>query len=406
MKATILLALLALFSPSLFSQEDSIATSFNGMVMDADSGEPVPYATIACPGCYNGGAITNGAGQFEIWPKGYGVAINISHILYEDYALNLTDPAKIVQVKLSPAKIELPLVEVNGSKGLRFLSGALGKLKSTSGIFFKGRGYYRQTSQVDDRYTSLLESFIDVGLSSEGVMRWEMETGRFAISPGDGWMNIYNFSVYTRKIKTFVEAYEKGRAGYPLNMELQKFYAVDVEKYLKSQNRTIAIINCFPQDGAPEGSYSAKVYVDTTTLDLLEFTILSAGDLELTFDKDKVSTSNEVHEVTYRMKRSSDNSSLVPASISSVITLDAVWLELDKTSSNEVRSTFVVLEEMPTRRLGKDRSDGESDYDLIRKIKYKPRFWRKYPVLKNTPLEVQMIEDFEKNKYFGTASFD
>jgi len=139
----------------------------SGKVIDAETGEPLAYATLAVMG-EAFGTITNLAGDFDFYiPKEYhNRQIVFSSLGYVNLNIGINDSLanKIHIIKLQPGHIILDevLVTENLSAGnlLRIAISRIEKNYPMSPVEMDG--FYRDTKIVDGKYVSLLEAAVKI----------------------------------------------------------------------------------------------------------------------------------------------------------------------------------------------------------------------------------------------------
>lgn len=141
--------------------------TISGRVTDANTGEPLPYATIALRN-KPFGTITNLAGDFDFHvPKEYGESqIVISTLGYVNFSISVNDAHKqeILMVFLEPGHVILDEVLVLDSLSaenlLRIAINNIEKNYPMSPVDMDG--FYRDTKKVDGKFVALLEAAVKI----------------------------------------------------------------------------------------------------------------------------------------------------------------------------------------------------------------------------------------------------
>ena len=153
------IALLLLLSVFAFLLAQAQQKEFNGRVVDAETGDPLPYVTIyVSPG---NGTLTNEEGNFMISAKDEE-NLRISCIGYKQVNLKVSDLPMIV--KLQPFAKDLQEITVLPVPVRDVLSQTIKKLKKDSETGkLKGRMYFQRIVLSDSTETELVEMFTKSG---------------------------------------------------------------------------------------------------------------------------------------------------------------------------------------------------------------------------------------------------
>lgn len=141
--------------------------TISGKVIDANTGEPLPYATVAIKN-EPFGTITNLAGDFDFHvPKAYGQSlVVISTLGYVNFNISVNDALKqeILLVLLEPGRIVLEEVLVTenlrAADLLRIAINNIEKNYPMSPVDMDG--FYRDTKKVNGKYVALLEAAVKI----------------------------------------------------------------------------------------------------------------------------------------------------------------------------------------------------------------------------------------------------
>jgi carboxypeptidase-like protein len=155
---------ISVFLPSVLSAQTHTIT---GRVVDAQTGEPLAYATV---GLKNEpiGTVTNLAGHFDfhIPEKFFDGQIVFSTLGYLDHTINVKDAAKgeLQIISLEPGHILLDEVLVTEQLGAEtILQIAINKIEKNYPMApVDMDGFYRETKMVDGEYVALLEAAVKI----------------------------------------------------------------------------------------------------------------------------------------------------------------------------------------------------------------------------------------------------
>ena len=159
------LLFLILVSAGLTFGQSSYRT-ISGTVMDAATGEPVPFANIFLKSGSSGTASNaNGEFVFKILTEGWNDSLVVSSIGYERKSVALATARDRISVRLEPSVVQLSDVVVTANKqtGLDFLKEVLERIpqnydtSATQLIAF-----YREKIQLGDRELAHTEAVVDI----------------------------------------------------------------------------------------------------------------------------------------------------------------------------------------------------------------------------------------------------
>ena len=395
--------LLLLYTGLLFAQE---TITFNGTIKEAATGHPIAYATVSYKSAGTHGTISNDAGVFELFDVPLGVTIEISHLLYEPQTYTLTNSDSL-QINLSTTTLALPTAVVDGEYARQLAQKAHEKARATKQVY-KGKGFYRQLSKVDGEYTEVIESFVDIHFSNQQIESWEVIEGRYGKTKKEGIIRFNNFSflsrgvaVYTTPPKKKKRKKKKKNAAIALSEDLNEFH-VEVAQFLqKADGQEIAIIHCIPKNKGTKNNrlfIESWYYIDTETYEIYKMKSIIP---EWLGDKSKLKVQEPLFTIQFTYKKDSKRG----------MVLDFIQVLADvEIHKNEqfpypvaVNSLFycyaIFDAKQDTFEKAKRKID---DLEVASKANYNPAFWENHPMLKKTPLEKQVMEDFEKAGFFGT----
>lgn len=141
-------------------------TSISGKVINHETGEPLPFATIGITGSSHG-TISNNDGEFEFYiPSSHSKdTLSVSYVGFETFKVLIDDIQDALNVPLKENIIVLEQVEVNGEllTANQIIERALERLKenySTKPVIM--RGMYRDIRQQNGETVSLTEAALDI----------------------------------------------------------------------------------------------------------------------------------------------------------------------------------------------------------------------------------------------------
>ena len=376
-------------------------TLISGRLVD-ERGQPVPYASVALAAGRRGTA-SNEVGEFSLRVGELPQQLIILSIGYERTVADVLQsgplPAPIV---LKASAVTLPEVTVRANAAAENLvARCYAKLLRHANDVQYGRAFYRQKTRQNGRYREFFDAFYDVKLTPRAMPSWVLGEARYALTPGR--LNFSNFSALTRSFPVFLggEGAPAGKTRLPLSPDGLADFTFVLRQTLRENGRELAVIDFAPRPGvapAPRGS----LYIDPETAALFRVSQeLPAGQMLAAPGSDLVRTERSTAHVTANYLPQSDSlTRLASTQATATITLTVQGAFTDETV---VSSNFFFYEYGPP-------TPGETYPDLdrkavdlapIRKRRYRPRFWQENAVIKASPLEEQIITDFEGQKVFG-----
>ena len=376
---------------------------FYGKVIDADTKRPIETVAIYGP---SSNTISNRGGEFEIKSK-YGEDLTISHLSYHIQIINTAGLPATIELK---SKIfELPeVVIVPQETIIRELKKVWDKydklLKGKKDKEFPELAhYYRQLTFNNDTCVEYIESFLSAPTSIR-LHSLSLQEGRYAKIKKDsvvvGFINYFMYSLVT----PFSPGKAKSKSIIaPLCADFEKYYKVSI-------NRVIS----------PNQADEVTVY-DFELIDILKFAdpIFLTGLLyvrtndrsimraELKSDKFGLnftlgSSTKEAHSIiiSYQEK---DNYFPIVESIQANSIID---VEIQGIIYNMNIQSTLLATEYAFKKRGNRLKQKDFLFNQVMKSKHNQEFWDSNPVVKRTEIEQQILDDFNREGYFGTVNFE
>ena len=138
-----------------------------GVLEDANTKEPIPYANIFFQSNQARGVISNQNGEFliNIYEQDRSDQLVITQLGYENYRLNLRDlSADTVRIQLTPSFHALQEITVVSDRGLRgIIREALKRIPQNYGTKkYLLEAFYREYSISDSIYAEVIEAFVNI----------------------------------------------------------------------------------------------------------------------------------------------------------------------------------------------------------------------------------------------------
>lgn len=404
MKFLYIVFILGFLSIAVSGQEISL----RGKITDTTTGEPIPFASIAIADLFKGTS-SNLRGEFLIKLDSLPVRLIFSHISYQKQEIIVESP-DYFEVRLTPGEILLDELviedEEKGEYAYDLLTRARKVAVQHSRDWEYGLAFYRQTSQNSEDYSELYEIFYDTRFSSQGIVDWAIQEGRYAMKTGFSNVdNVYNknFTLLTRLITTYQP--ETDKFVMPVNENVRELYDVNIKGLTKIQGRKVAVIRFTPKEEIYVPAMEGELYIDIDSYEILKLDgSIKNDNLELvTLNNPSGSWKNLVlkFEVAYKPM----DEKLLLDYITVTQTFDYY---INKVYHHPVKTTsFLTYYEYykpdKYKQLGgRIIRYGRRDRDMLDRIGYNQRFWEDNPIVMRTPVEEEVITSFEAQNAFGS----
>ena len=382
--------------------------SLRGKVTDVSTGEPIPFASIVIADLLKGTS-SNVRGEFLIKLDSLPVRLIFSHISFHKQEMMVESP-EYFEVRLTPGEIVLEELviedEERGEYAYDLLSRALSVAVQHSRDWEYGLAFYRQTSRNEDDYSELYEIFYDTRFSSQGIVDWAIQEGRYAMKTGyDAIDYVYNknFTLLTRLVTMFQPQTDK--FVMPVNENVRELFDVKIKGLTDIQERKVAVIEFEPKEEIYVPAMEGTLYIDINTYEILKLHGSIRNDnLELVaLNNPTGSWKNLVLEFEAAYKPMEEKLFLDYITVTQ--TFDYY---VENVYHHPVRTTsFLTYYEYykpdKFKRLGgRIIKYGKRDRDMLDRIGYNRRFWEDNPIVMRTPVEEEVISSFEEQNAFGS----
>lgn len=385
-----------LLLPAFALSQENNSRVVESVVVDAETGEPLAFASVSVAPSHRRSTITNAEGGFRI-------AVEDDEQLLFTYAgyKSLTLSAKAIgrKVKLQPATLMVREVNVRALPLKEIRKETLRQQKKyrkkTSDYF------YRQTAFADSTCYEYVEAFLS-GHSAVAVSDLKLNSGRYAgVRPDTTvgqilqfYKNFFTFSqieLATKKSKLnpaedIMPLYEKASVLYDIDYDI-----------LSDSVSALYVIRFQPKDFVTQYTIlDCTLYVDSVTNHILRcdgsghnFCILQQYSKEL-------KRKDEILPVVF-------NFSINMTEENGFTEVQSVFVDTYHSVDSTLVRTKSTLYNIGTHQ-GKKGKDLRFDDDLHRRIdkqKYDRDFWRKNEFVRRTRAEEAVLELFERNDLFG-----
>ena len=361
-----------LFSILAFLSLTIQAQKYQGSIVDAESQQSLPFATIYIDADHKALANTNGKFSIETTSTGHA---KISCVGYQEILVPITSLNSTI--KLKPYTINLKEITAYPIQ-----AETVQHKEQTSNFFF------RQSTFNDNVCNEFIESCF-CAKSEISLRGLSLITGRYAALPTTesckysyctNFFSLSQLGILSRKVV-------KNMPIPILTKDYKKYYHVDYT-VLQDQQHYIYMISFKAKKGIHRSILEGNLYVDSESLDVLKF----AGHLShstLTPSKHEKLPLNLSINTLYTTKRGFTEVE------SEYINGSYHYL------SKQIRINMLVFKIGEKKLKGKKHIKYNDNLkEIIAKQKYNPQFWKMNFGIKRTKLERQVIELFENKNVF------
>lgn len=384
----------------LASQEQPV---FTGKIIDAETKEPVPLVAIRSSTVYT---ITNTDGEYDIQTTKPDEQISFTHISYQPQLIDYNQLPEVIELK--PQIFELAEIIITPRETLiKELKEVWNKYMTLTKDkkdkdFPESTFYYRQLTSVDDSYTEYIECFFTAP-TTVSIQDMSLQEGRFAHINKKEIPNITNY-FYLSRIPPFSreKAQYKGSLNTFLCADFEEHFEIYLNKIISpQQNNEIKVYEFVPKHPFIEKKaifLSGKLFIRVKDNAIIRAEITPAS-MGITFNKKiKVTDEENTFILTYR-----DGVTSYPV-IESVQATTKITLSRNNEEKVMHIKSILFANDYTFDQKGKKVKQKDHLLKEVINSKYNQEFWDNNPVVKRTKIEQQVLDDFNKEGYFGTMN--
>ena len=392
--------MLPFFPLEAFSQEESEQPleqlTVEALVVDAETGAPLPFASITVAPSHRISTISNAEGSFRITVE-KGEQLLFSYAGFKSLTLNPKSIGR--RVKLHPATLmvsevnvkALPLKEIR-KETLRQQK----KYRKKTADFF-----YRQTAFVDSVCYEYVEAFLS-GHSAVALSELKLNNGRYAgIIPDTTTQQILqfykNFFTFSQiELATNRSQLDPREDIVPLFQKASALYDIDYD-ILSDSTNAIYVIRFKPKDFITGYTIlDCTLYVDSVSNHILRCNGSGRNFCILQQYSKKLKRKNEVVPVVF-------NFSINMTEENGFTEVQSVFVDTyHHVDSMLVRTKSTLFNVgLHKGRKGKDLRFTDDLHNRIDNQKYDKNFWQQNEIIRRTRAEEAVLELFERKNLFG-----
>jgi hypothetical protein len=373
----------------------------SGKVIDEDDEEPLPFATIGVEGTTRG-VISNTIGEFDLhYDQSTGSESMVIQMLgYEDYRVPISSLGQGVNIfRLKKMAIQLKeVIIVDSLTGGEIMQIALERIEyNYPSTPYNMEGFYRDLKKVDDQYVSLLEAAFNIYDKDYTEPRNPSK-----LRERVGLVEVRKSLNYEAQFREYFDHYN----------QLEEMLLQNNIKYRTFPSETIFFENIVRSDIVGMGSrslykleiqgdhdYTLTLFVDSETYGIQRL-VYQYGDM--VWPLQEISRSGKRTEKVMRIEKEIEFTNYegkLYLKYMRVIT-NTHWTIRD--SDEKIAETqleqFLVINNIDTKNPEWITSGKKmKKYGLqFQDLPYNDDFWDSYNLLKDTPLDEQIVKDLEK----------
>jgi hypothetical protein len=360
--------------------------------------QPVPYASVALADGRSGTA-SNEVGEFILRVPALPQQLTVLSIGFERTVIAVAQAGPLpAAVVLKASAVALPEVTVRANgEAEELVRRCYAKLLRHEADVQYGRGFYRQKTRENGRYREFFDAFYDVKITPRNMPSWVLGEARYALTPGG--LTMSNFSMFTRLLPLFqASAATAGTTLVPFRADGLANFTFVLRQTLREQGRELAVVDFAPRPGT-KSVLKGTLYIDPRTAAVFRM------EQDMPVSSVNFSSPNyHVENMTLRLTTDfvAENDSLTRiASARNVMTINAT---VKGFADETIISSYFLVYEYGAPTPGQQYPNTDPalvDLAGIKKRRYNPQFWRDNAVIKSSPIENGIIEDFEGQKVFG-----
>ena len=369
-----------------------------GRVLDASTGQPVPYASIGVLGTPRG-TTSNAEGEFELREVALPGRLVVSELGHrrDTVAVAAAQASQPLQIRLAPASVMLPDVRV-GSYAAELLAQAYRELWRTRASRTYGQAFYRQVTHLDGEATEVQEMVWATETSTARLEGTALVQGRFAKKKA--LLAFKDFSLYTKAVTFFDTRDDSATYKGIISLHAADNFKLTVQGVVQNGSQQLIEIGFTNKDPAAR-TRQGSVVIDEATHQVLRMR-LETGALHTKSNNPTFKFKDELTRVEFVFQPRPVGAALEYLKIN----YQAAMGRPLKSDIPIVVSSFTYFYDgKPTPAPGITYAlakTGEADLAAIKQTTYDPAFWRDNPVVKRTPLEEEIMKSFEQKGAFGT----
>jgi hypothetical protein len=371
-----------------------------GKVMDATTGQPVPYASIGVLGTTRG-TTSNAEGEFELREVALPGRLVVSELGHRRDTLAVTAAlaSQPLQVRLKPASVMLPDVQVGSYLG-ELIAKAYRELRRTNAQRTYGQAFYRQTTRLDNEATEVQEMVWDAEVSNAGLEGSALAQARFAKKKA--LISFNNFSLYTKVYKLFNARDDSSTVEGLIGPHVADYLNLKLLGVTQDGNQQLVEIGFSSKGETATSRAHGSMVINEATHQVLRLRLESSG-FHIKSNNPTFKFKNEIAQIEWGFQPQPRGAATLAYLKVDYQTALGRLMKADIAIHVASFAYFYNGKASPAANVTyAPAKSGETDLAAIKQTTYDPAYWRDNPVVKRTPLEEEVMKSFEQKGAFGT----
>jgi hypothetical protein len=374
----------------------SAQIALKGQIVDADTGEKIPFANISTKD--NRNTLSNEMGDFSIPVSELPAELSISHLSYGKTNFKIDVNSDYV-IRLKATPILLPEVSV-GNYARELVSHAAQKLMANFSFKFYGKAIYRQSTQINQQTSEWQEIIYATKSSNSRIEGTAVLKGRFAAQN-----DVYKFEDFSYFTKAYGLIDLDTNRHAVISLTGSDLYNYSVANLRKEGDREIAEIHFTHKLSALTKSKYGTVFIDTDTYDILKITFITHSDLGVKMKNKhplwvmKMVNPKFEFEISFKDVAGGRSIEYLKVQYRVDYHLKKEILPIYVSSLTYLYETSTQATAMPYEKA----NAGGNDREVIKKFAYDTEYWKRNTVIERTPEQNRAILNLEKKGAFGNA---
>ena len=382
--------LLMAFGPTATAQR------LTGKILDASTGQPVPYASISVLNT-TAGTTSNAEGEFELKTT-LPVRLVVSELSHQRDTMTVAT-AQALQIRLRPASVLLPEVFL-GTYTEELIKKAYRQLHKSSRTKTYGQAFYRQITRLDGQPTEVQEMIWHAKTTSGGMESSAMAQGRFAAKKA--LLQFNNFSIFTKSIGIFNPLADSTQQSGIVSLNVARDYTLKLLGVSQNGNQNLVQIGFVSKSHFSPTPNRGTITIDETTHQVLHFRVESQQLIRVTTNNPtfKFKSEASVYEMAFQPSATGATLDYIKVTYQGTV---GQLLKEDVNLQASSFTSFYAGQSSPVSGVTYNAAGKvKSDLAAIKQTTYDAAAWQNNSAVKRTPLEEDVIKSFEQKGAFGT----
>ena len=382
--------LLVAFGPAATAQR------LTGKILDASTGQPVPYASISVLNTTTG-TTSNAEGEFEMKIT-LPIRLVVSELSHQRDTMTVAT-AQALQIRLRPASVLLPEVFL-GTYTEELIKKAYRQLQKSSRTKTYGQAFYRQITRLDGQPTEVQEMIWHAKTTSGGMESSAMAQGRFAAKKA--LLQFNNFSIFTKSIGIFNPLADSTQQSGIVSLNVARDYTLKLLGVSQNGNQNLVQIGFVSKSHFSPTPNRGTITIDETTHQVLHFRVESQQLIRVTTNNPtfKFKSEASVYEMAFQPSATGATLDYIKVTYQGTV---GQLLKADVNLQASSFTSFYAGQSSPVSGVTYNAAGKvKSDLAAIKQTTYDAAAWQNNSAVKRTPLEEEVIKSFEQKGAFGT----